>query len=64
MPDELVRGPVRERLVEGAKRQYESGLRRSVVAMRSQRYFRLLDALEGLLAAEPRLPRRAKSLRS
>ena len=53
MPDELVRGPVRERLVDGAKRQYESGLRRSVIAMRSQRYFRLLDALEGLVAAEP-----------
>ena len=53
MPDELVRGPVRERLVDGAKRQYESGLRRSVIAMRSQRYFRLLDALEGLVATEP-----------
>ena len=53
MPDELVRGVVRERLVDGAKRQYESGLRRSVIAMRSQRYFRLLDALEGLVATEP-----------
>lgn len=53
MPDELVRGPVRERLVDGAKRHYESGLRRSVIAMRSQRYFRLLDALEGLVATEP-----------
>ncbi|HJT93493.1 MAG TPA: CYTH and CHAD domain-containing protein [Mycobacterium sp.] len=53
LPDELVRGPVRERLVEGAKRRYASGLRRSLVAMRTQRYFRLLDALEGLVAAEP-----------
>ena len=53
LPAELVRGPVRERLVEGAKRHYKSGLRRSLVAMRSQRYFRLLDALEGLVAAEP-----------
>ena len=53
LPDELVRGPVRERLVEGAKRRYQSGLRRSLVAMRSERYFRLLDALEGLVAAEP-----------
>lgn len=53
MPDDLVRGPVRERLVDGAKRHYESGLRRSVIAMRSQRYFRLLDALEGLVATEP-----------
>ncbi len=53
LPEELVRGPVRERLVEGAKRRYQSGLRRSVIAMRSHRYFRLLDALEGLVAAEP-----------
>ncbi len=52
-PTDLVRGPVRERLVEGAKRRYKSGLRRSLIAMRSQRYFRLLDALEGLVAAEP-----------
>jgi CHAD domain-containing protein len=53
LPKELVRGPVRERLVDGAKKHYKSGLRRSLVAMRSQRYFRLLDALEGLVAAEP-----------
>ncbi len=53
LPKELVRGPVRERLVDGAKKQYKSGLRRSLIAMRSERYFRLLDALEGLVAAEP-----------
>lgn len=53
LPEELVRGPVRERLVDGAKRRYQSGLRRSVIAMRSERYFRLLDALEALVAAEP-----------
>ncbi len=53
LPDELVRGPIRKRLVEGAKRRYRSGLRRSLIAMRSQRYFRLLDALDGLVAAEP-----------
>jgi CHAD domain-containing protein len=53
LPDDLVRGPVRERLVEGAKRRYEAGLRRSLIAMRSQRYFRLLDALDGLVSAEP-----------
>ncbi|BBY42075.1 CYTH and CHAD domain-containing protein [Mycolicibacterium celeriflavum] len=55
LPEELVRGPVRERLVDGAKRRYAAGLRRSLIAMRSQRYFRLLDALEGLVAAEPAL---------
>ncbi|KUI23383.1 hypothetical protein AU193_01110 [Mycobacterium sp. GA-1285] len=53
LSDELIRGPVRERLVDGANRRYASGLRRSLIAMRSQRYFRLLDALEGLVAAEP-----------
>ncbi|MGE2722926.1 CHAD domain-containing protein [Mycolicibacterium celeriflavum] len=56
LPEELVRGPVRERLVEGAKRRYAAGLRRSLIAMRSQRYFRLLDALEGLVAAAPAPP--------
>jgi CHAD domain-containing protein len=50
---ELIRGPVRERLVDGAHRRYQAGLRRSLIAMRSQRYFRLLDALDGLVAAEP-----------
>jgi CHAD domain-containing protein len=50
---ELVRGPVRERLVEGARRQYQLGLRRSWAAMRSPRYFRLLDALEGLVVTQP-----------
>ncbi|RDH75929.1 CHAD domain-containing protein [Mycolicibacterium moriokaense] len=53
LPDELVRGPIRKRLVDGAKRRYQSGLRRSLIAMRSDRYFRLLDALDGLVAAEP-----------
>ena len=53
LPAELVRGPVRERLVEGAQRRYQTGLRRSLVAMRSQRYFRLLDALDALVAESP-----------
>lgn len=50
---ELVRGPVHERLVEGARRRYQSGWRRSLTAMRSPRYFRLLDALEALLVTGP-----------
>lgn len=53
---ELVRGQVRERLVDGANRRYQAGLRRSLAAMRSPRYFRLLDALEALVAAEPAPP--------
>lgn len=50
---ELVRGPVRERLVDGARRRYQIGLRRSLIAMRSKRYFRLLDALDALVAENP-----------
>ena len=53
LPRELVRGPVRARLVEGARRQYQAGLRRSWTAMRSPRYFRLLDALEALDVTQP-----------
>lgn len=48
---ELVRGPVRVRLVDGAKARYTVGWRRSVLAMRSERYFRLLDALDEVVAA-------------
>jgi CHAD domain-containing protein len=50
---ELVCGPVWERLVAGARRRYETGLRRSLIAMRSQRYFRLLDALDSIVAEIP-----------
>ncbi len=53
LPGELIRGPVRERLVEGGMRRYHAGWKRSLVAMRSERYFRLLDGLEELIAAEP-----------
>ncbi|MDT5335346.1 MAG: hypothetical protein QOD90_851 [Mycobacterium sp.] len=53
LPAELIRGPVRERLVDGAKRRYHAGWKRSLVAMRSERYFRLLDGLEALVAAQP-----------
>ncbi|MDT5146854.1 MAG: hypothetical protein QOC58_1499, partial [Mycobacterium sp.] len=50
---ELVRGPVRERLIDGAWRRYQTGWRRSLIAMRSQRYFRLLDALDAIVAQNP-----------
>ena len=53
LPDEVVRGPVAERLVGGAWRRYRAGLRRSLTAMRSPRYFRLLDALDALVSTEP-----------
>jgi CHAD domain-containing protein len=53
LPAGLVRGPVRERLVDGANRRYAAGWKRALLAMRSQRYFHLLDALEQLVVAEP-----------
>ena len=52
LPAELVRGPVADRLVGGAWRRYRAGLRRSLTAMRSPRYFRLLDALDALVITE------------
>lgn len=52
LPPDLVRGPVRERLVGGAQRAYRLGRRQSLTAMRSPRYFRMLDALDSL-AHEP-----------
>lgn len=53
LPPDLVRGPVRQRLVDGAQRAYQAGWRRSVNAMRSARYFRLLDALDTLVVTQP-----------
>ncbi|EUA31023.1 CHAD domain protein [Mycobacterium xenopi 3993] len=53
LPPELVRGRVRERLVDEARRRYETGLQRSLTALHSQRYFRLLDALDAVVAKPP-----------
>ena len=53
VPKELVRGPIRERLVGGAEQRYRTGLRHALAAMRLPRYFRLLDALEAVVADAP-----------
>ena len=53
LPPELVRGPVRARLIDGAEHRYQTGLLHSVAALRLPRYFRLLDALEALVAESP-----------
>lgn len=47
---QLVRGPVRERLVDEAIRHYQAGRQRSLIAMDSVRYFRMLDGLSALIA--------------
>jgi len=63
LPEKLVRGPIRQRLVDDARDRYRSGLQASLAVMRSERYFRLLDTLEALVAAEPLAPSpRAKQL--
>jgi CHAD domain-containing protein len=53
LPPELVRGPVRQRLVDGGWLRYQAGLARSLKAMRSERYFRLLDALDVVVVSAP-----------
>ncbi|WIM89250.1 CYTH and CHAD domain-containing protein [Candidatus Mycobacterium wuenschmannii] len=53
VPPELVRGPIRHRLVDGADQRYRSGLRHALAAMRLPRYFRLLDLLDALVARAP-----------
>ncbi|GAS89539.1 CYTH and CHAD domain-containing protein [Mycolicibacterium brisbanense] len=58
LPEKLVRGPVRHRLVDGAHDRYQSGLQASLAAMRCDDYFRLLDQLEAVIAAEPLAPSR------
>jgi len=53
LPPEMVRGPVRARLVDGGWQRYRVGLSRSLKAMRSPRYFRLLDALDAVAVSGP-----------
>ncbi|UMB71575.1 CYTH and CHAD domain-containing protein [Mycobacterium paraterrae] len=53
VPPQLVRGPIRERLVGGAERRYRTGLRHALAALRLPRYFRLLDGLDALVAGSP-----------
>ena len=55
LPPEQVRGPVRQRLVDGGWQRYKAGLNRSLKAMRSERYFRLLDALDDVVITAPPL---------
>jgi CHAD domain-containing protein len=53
LPPKLARGPIQDRLVDGAEQRYQAGVRHSLAAMRSPRYFRLLDALEALVTTTP-----------
>ena len=53
LPPKLARGPIRDRLIDGAEQRYRAGVRHSLAAMRSPRYFRLLDALEAVVATTP-----------
>ncbi|MGA9493286.1 MAG: CYTH and CHAD domain-containing protein [Mycobacterium sp.] len=53
LPPELVRGPIRQRLVDGAEDRYRAGVRHALAALRLPRYFRLLDDVEALVATAP-----------
>ncbi len=53
VPAELIRGPIRERLVGGAEQRYRTGLRHALSALRLPRYFRLLDDLDALVEQAP-----------
>ena len=53
LPPKLARGPIQDRLIDGAEERYRAGIRHSLAAMRSPRYFRLLDALEAVVATTP-----------
>lgn len=52
-PADLVIGPVKEHLKDQLGAEYEAALADGLAAMASDRYFRLLDALDGFLAAPP-----------
>ncbi|CAN5884486.1 CYTH and CHAD domain-containing protein [soil metagenome] len=53
LPAEVIRGPVRQRLIDSARDEYEEGRQDSLRMMRSDRYLRLLAALETRTTAEP-----------
>lgn len=53
LPSQLVRGRVRERLVDAAVQRYRTGRIAAVAAIDSPRYRRLLDRLDALAAAPP-----------
>ena len=52
-PPDLVIGPVEDHLMDKLAAEYEAALADGLAAMESDRYFRLLDALDGFLAAPP-----------
>jgi len=62
LPANLIHGPVRTRLVDGAGGQYRSGLQASIAMMHSDRYFKVLDALDAV--TETRSPGVAAQRRS
>jgi CHAD domain-containing protein len=51
-PPDLVSGPVRRRVVDTLDAEHDEGLRHAVDELTSDRYFRLLDALDSLVAGE------------
>ena len=56
-PPELVLGPVLNRIDDELRTAYRSGLEQALRALDSERYFRLLDALDQLVASMPLKPK-------
>ena len=52
-PPHLIIGPVEDHLMDQLGAEYEAALADGLAALESDRYFRLLDALDGFLAAPP-----------
>lgn len=64
-PPDLIIGPVKDHLAQRLDPDYEAALTRGLDALGSDRYFRLLDALDGFLAVPPfRGAARKKALRT
>ncbi|MGW4198659.1 CYTH and CHAD domain-containing protein [Streptomyces sp. NPDC005004] len=60
LPDDLVTGPVRERLAHWATARHHSARARLIGVLDSARYLALLDSLDALLADPPLLKRAAR----
>jgi CHAD domain-containing protein len=63
-PVELVIGPVKQRIDRELRAAYRTAHERSVEAMRSERYFALVDRLDTLVADPPWTPKASKTVES
>jgi len=55
-PPELLLGPVMNRIDDELRRDYQTGMDKALGALDSERYYRLLDALDDFVASTPLVP--------